>query len=151
MSPAYENLLDHMETHELRYQADAEREAVTAMFGGDSGAYMVVAHIDEDGDLFQINGMPAVCVPKGARHDIAEAVARANWGLKVGKFELDVDRGILHFHASNVIDGEAISDLLIGRLFATTLAMLDRYVPAFMSVIYANDPPDDAVRNAEAA
>ena len=42
--------------------------------------------------------------------------------------------------------GEEVIDRLIG----TTIAMLDLYVPALLSVIYGNEDPKDAIAQVEA-
>jgi hypothetical protein len=43
-----------------------------------------------------------------------------------------------------------LEDDVIGRLMGTTVAMLDTYLPAVLSVIYGNETPQDAIRCAEA-
>jgi hypothetical protein len=82
---------------------------------------------------------------------VAKAVARANYGLRVGKFELDLDDGELRFQASQILLDEAVGEAVIDRLISTTINMLDLYLPAFLSVIYANEAPRDAIRRVEAA
>ena len=37
------------------------------------------------------------------------------------------------------------------KVISTTMAMLDQYVPAFLSVIYGNEEPKDAIAYVEAA
>ena len=41
--------------------------------------------------------------------------------------------------------------MLTGRLMATALHILDRYLPAVLSVIYANDLPEEGVGRVEKA
>lgn len=148
MSPRFASLLEHLDRNGLVYQSDAERQIAAATFGCDTGAYQVLAKVDDD-QLLQVFGSAPVVVPEGARNDVCRAITRANCGLKVGKFELDLDSGRLHFHIANVTDGERLSDQLVSRLIATTLAMLDRYMPAILSVIYGNENADAAIRRAE--
>jgi hypothetical protein len=90
-------------------------------------------------------------VPEGCRPAIAEAVARANYGLRLGKFELDVDDGELRFQMAQVLAGESVGEEIIDRMISTAINMLDMYLPAFLSVIYANELPKDAIRRVEAA
>ena len=49
------------------------------------------------------------------------------------------------FHAANILDQEHVSEQLVGRMLATVLRMMDRYVPGFMSVIFANESPKEAI------
>ena len=81
---------------------------------------------------------------------MAETVVRANYGLQVGKFELDFDDGELRFQAAQILTEGTLGDGIIDRLMGTTMAMLDRYLPAFLSVIYGNESPQDAIVCVEA-
>jgi hypothetical protein len=51
--------------------------------------------------------------------------------------------------ANHILENGSLSDEVIHRLIGTTLAMLDRYVPAFLSVIYGNELPKDAIGQVE--
>jgi hypothetical protein len=109
----------------------------------------LIAQIDEDGGLFQVFGISNLRVPSGCRPSVAEAVARANYGLKVGKFELDFEEGDLRFQAAQLLPYDSLEDHTIERLIGTTMAMLNMYLPAFLSVIYGNEVPQDAIRQVE--
>ena len=150
MSVAYERLIQHLEHREIHFQASGERETIMAAFRGRSGSYRVYVHVDEDDDVFQVFGLVPNAVPEGSRPAIAETIARANYGLRVGKFELDFSDGEVRFQAYHILSCGTLDDDTIHRLIGTTLAMLDRYVPAVLSVIYGNESPIDAIRCAEA-
>ena len=189
MNSAYEKLVGHFEERELRYAAQEERQTVTADFRGEVGTFRVLARVDETEGLFQVFGYLPVRIPEGARPAVAEAITRANFGLKIGKFEMDMDDGEVLFQAAQVFVGhgsshpashlsshpsghdseelaeesssddssdnssdntsEGLNDVVIGRLIATSLAMLDKYAPAFLSVVYGNEPARDAIRRVE--
>lgn len=150
MSVAYERLIQHLEDQEIHFQARGERETIFAAFRGRSGSYRIYANVGEDDDVFQVLGLVPNAVPEGSRPAIAETIARANYGLQVGKFELDFSDGEIRFHAYDILCGGMLDDDTIHRLLGTTLAMLDRYVPAILSVIYGNESPEDAIRCVEA-
>ena len=185
MNSAYEKLVGHFEDRELRYAAQEERQTVTADFRGEVGTFRVLARVDEAEGLFQVFGYLPVRIPEGARPAVAEAITRANFGLKIDKFEMDMDDGEVLFQAAQVFVGhgsshpashpaghdseelaeesssddsidnssdntsEGLNDVVIGRLIATSLAMLDKYAPAFLSVVYGNEPARDAIRRVE--
>lgn len=111
--------------------------------------YRIVATVDPEDGLFQVFGHSPVRVPEGSRPAIAETIARANYGLKVGKFELDIDEGDLRFQAAQILIDEQLEDETIRRLIGTTMAMLNAYLPAVLSVIYGNELPKDAVKQIE--
>ena len=89
-------------------------------------------------------------VPEGARLAVAETIVRANYGLKVGKFEMDFEEGELRFQAAQILTEDSLEESVIDRLLSTTMSMLDMYLPAVLSVIYGNELPKDAIRCVEA-
>lgn len=149
MYTAYERLTQYLDEHGIRYLADADVHAIFTEFRGEAGCYRLVARIEPDDGLFQVFGSASVVVPEGCRPAIAETIARANYGLKIGKFELCFDDGELRFHASQIIVDEQLDDLAINRLFGAVLWTYDAFLPAINSVIYANELPKDAIRHVE--
>jgi hypothetical protein len=95
-------------------------------------------------------GFSPLPVPQGCRPAIAEAVTRANYGLHMGKFEMDFNDGELRFQTSQILTGATVGEDVIDRMIGVTMAMLDRYMPAFLSVIYGNELPKDAIQCVEA-
>ncbi len=149
MNAAYEKLIQHLDSQNIGYWSRSEDRSICADFRGDVGMYRVIARVDADDSLFQVFGYSPVRVPPGSRPAIAETVVRVNCGLKVGKFEMDYDEGELRFQAAQFLPDDDLEDATIQRLLGTTMAMLNTYLPAILSVIYGNELPMDAVRQAE--
>ena len=149
MNAAYEKLMQHLDSQNIDYWARSEDRSICTDLRGEVGRYRVYAVVDVDDSLFQVFGYSPVCVPKGSRPAIAEMLARANCGLKVGKFEMDYDEGELRFQAAQILPDDNLEDETIQRLIGTTMAMLNTYLPAVLSVIYGNELPKDAVRHAD--
>jgi hypothetical protein len=150
MNIAYEKLIQHLDERDVKYMANSDTRSIYAEFRGEVGTYRIIAAVDAEADLFQVFGYAPVRVPDGARPSIAETLVRANYGLKVGKFEMDWNDGELRFQAAQILSDGNLDDDVIGRLMGTTIAMLDMYLPAVMSVIYGNELPQDAIRCVEA-
>ncbi len=150
MNAAYEKLIQHLDEREVRYLTNGESRSICADFRCEVGTYRIIAAVDAESDLFQVFGYSPVRVPEGARAAVAETIARANYGLKVGKFEMDVDSGELRFQAAQILTEDCLDETVIDRLMGTTMSMLDMYLPAVLSVIYGNELPQDAIRCAEA-
>jgi len=154
MATAYEKLVRHFVDRELRYSEHEERRTVTADFRGEVGSFRLMSRIDDDDSLLQVFVYIPIRATPGSRAAIAEAVSRANFGMKVGKFELDMSDGELLFQAAHILvpdsEGETfLPDQVIGRVIGTALAMVDKYTPAFLSIIYGNETPSDAIRCVE--
>jgi hypothetical protein len=149
LSIAFQNLLSHLDEHGLRYRNDEDSESVFLPLNTDVATVSISAHVEES--LFQVFGGASIKVPVGCRQSVAETITRANFGLKVGKFEMDFEDGELRFQASTILPDDHLPDEITSRLITTVLAMIDGYLPAVMSVIFANEPPQEAIRRAEAS
>jgi hypothetical protein len=149
MNVAYEKLIQHLDEHEIKYLTSADHRSICADFRGEVGLYRIVATVDSEDGLFQVFGHSPVRIPEGSRPAIAETIARANFGLKIGKFEMDFDEGDLRFQVAQILIDDTLEDETIRRLIGTTMAMLNAYLPAVLSVIYANELPKDAVKQIE--
>lgn len=110
MNAAYEKLCDHLTSHEIGFWARSEDLSICTDFRGEVGTYRVFARIDLDDSLFQVFGHSPVRVPPGSRVAITETVARINCGLKVGKFEMEVDEGELRFQAAQILLDDDLDD-----------------------------------------
>lgn len=149
MNAAYDKLIQHLDSQDIGYWSRSEDRSIFADFRCEVGVYRVYAQVDADDSLFQVFGWSPVRVPQGARPAIAEALARINCGMRVGKFEMNYDEGEIRFQVAQILPDDNLEDETIHRLMNTTMAMLDTYLPAVLSVIYGNELPKDAVRHAD--
>lgn len=88
-------------------------------------------------------------VPKEKRDQAAEFIARANYGMILGCFEMDPDDGLLQFK-DTCLCGEIELDMsVIERHIDVGFRMCDRYGPALLEMLFGNISPADAIRKAE--
>jgi hypothetical protein len=149
MNAAFEKLTQVLDERNVRYLTSPDNRTICADFRGEVGTYRIMAVVDADDALFQVLGCSPVRVPEGARLSIAETIARANYGLKMGKLEMDMEDGELRFQVSQLLTDDRLDEVVIDRLMGLTMAMLDRYLPAVLSVVYGNEVPKDAIRCVE--
>jgi hypothetical protein len=80
---------------------------------------------------------------------LSEFIARANYGIIVGNFELDFNDGELRYKTSIVakhidLTAAAIHDLLIMNLMVT-----DTYLPGINAVLSDGTTPEQAIQSVE--
>ena len=146
MTAAYEELLNVLDERDIHYST-GEDQSIRTTIRGETASYSTAARVEDD--LFQVACFSPLRIPEGSRRDVAEAIIRANYGLRVGKFELDFDDRELRFHVSQILDGDAVGPAVIDRMIGTAVNMMDTYLPAFMSVVYGNEEPRGAIRRVE--
>lgn len=67
-------------------------------------------------------------VPREKRLDLAEWAARANRGLPVGNFEVDLDEGAVWFKTSIDVEGDELTPALFENLLAANFITTDTYL-----------------------
>lgn len=119
-----------------------------ALVFGATSVLIRSSRIDTDENVFQFYSYSPVRVPAGAFVAITETVNRINCRLRVGRFELDCDDGELRYQVGQILPNGSLDDDTIEGVIATTIAMLNIYLPAFICVIYGNELPEEAVKHA---
>lgn len=151
-SAPFNALVAHFEKAEVNFHVAADENLVFFTMGGDAAIYSCRLRITHDNDVLQIDlGMPVLARQDNVRGLVAEMVARANRGLPIGRFDIDLSEGLVSFHIGHAIAPAGLDDDSIARLFGTALATADRYFPALMRVMYGGHTPADAVYLAELA
>lgn len=149
METTFENLVEFFETEGLMYDARPEGGVVIASFGAQNLSVCIYFALLADEGLLQLFAPLPAKIPQGCRPAIAEAITRANFGMKMGKFELDYSSGELRFQIANAFTAEGLDAEIIRRLIGTAVHVVDHYFPAMMSIVYGNELPDDAIRHVD--
>ena len=133
------------------YEEHPGGSALRLRFKGESGEWVVlVQEVGSEGGKVVVYSMPANVVPPEARAAAGEAVARLNFGMILGNWELDYDSGELRYKTSADFRGEGISPGGIRHLVYTNVLMVDRYLPAMLAVAYGGRDPKQAVEAIDA-
>jgi len=142
----FEKLVHHFDSNEFRFHADPETKSLQLFITGDCAVYNCRLQLTHDDDLIQVRvHYPVSARDAKIRPLVAEALARANHGMSIGRFDIDLDSGEIHFHLGQVVRDHGLDDEIIGGVFSAAIATADRYFPAIMRVMFAGHTPADAV------
>lgn len=145
-SAPFETLVGHFESNGLNFNSDQEHKVVFFTMCGDAAVYTCRFRITHDDDVLQIDlALPVLARQPKVREQVLELVARANHGLPVGRFDLDLSDGQVTFHIGHAFGSSGLQDDDVRRLFSTAMATVDRYFPALMRLMYGGHTPEDAV------
>ncbi len=117
-------------------------------FAGDHARVVCIAEIRAQ-QQFLFYALVPNKVPSDRRVPVAEALTRANWGLRIGNFELDFSDGEIRFKSSLDFEGELLTPALIRNTVYPAVATLDHYLPAIMAVAYGDKDPAEAIAEIE--
>jgi hypothetical protein len=132
--------------------SQVEGESVLQMgFTGDKGNWMCYAQAQEDEETahFIFYSVCPVKAPENKRVTVAEFLTRANYGLAIGNFEFDFTDGEIRYKTSIDVKDDRLSSALSKRLVYINVAMMDRYLPGIMAVIYGGVSPEQAIAQVE--
>ncbi len=80
---------------------------------------------------------------------MAEAVTRANYGLAIGGFEMDMRDGELNYKVCIPIDEAMLSHSQYRHCMAASLLTIKRYMPAYFQIIFNGVSAEDAIEACE--
>lgn len=128
-----------------------ETEPILYMgYQGENGDWTCTVRTREKPSQFVFYSVCPVNIPQKKRLVIAEFLTRANFGLIVGNFEMDLQDGEVRYK-TYAINGKnnLLNSELIGQLIFVNVMTMDKYLPALMSVLYANVSIDQAIQQIE--
>ncbi|MEM6365423.1 MAG: YbjN domain-containing protein [Planctomycetota bacterium] len=147
MSAQIEQYSAYLDRGEIKYEHDEDRGLFRMVFEGKHGDIRVLIVVEDN--LIQVFSHPANKIPENARVLISQAITRANYGLKLGKFEMDLDDGELRYQSALPLGETFPDDEMLDHVLYVGGAMVDRYLPAFLSIIYGNEDVKLAIEAAE--
>jgi hypothetical protein len=80
---------------------------------------------------------------------MAEFITRANYGMRIGNFEMDFSDGELRYKSSIDVEDDRLSSPLVKHMIYPNVLMMDKYLPGIMAIIYAGKSPQQAVEEIE--
>lgn len=119
-------------------------------FQGDSGKWTCYARAREEQQQFLFYSVCSVNAPENKRQTLAEFIARANYGMILGNFELDFTDGEICYKTSIDVGSDKITYELIRQVVYSNVMMMDKYQPGIMSAIYSDVSPEEAIAQIEA-
>jgi hypothetical protein len=144
--PIVRSALDRMEWS----YTETDDGAVVCEMTGEHTVYSFLFRVDERMDIVCCYARVGFRVPADKRLAVCETLTRANYGLRVGNFEMDMDDGEVRYKASLDVEGGVLSETMVQNLVRASVASFDRYFPALMRVVWAGASPTDAIAEAEA-
>ena len=111
----------------------------------DERSWGCMAIADEDCEQLMFYSVWPEPVPEPRRAAVMEFVTRANYGLPVGNFELDLEDGEVRMKTSLDLEGVELSGSLCGNLVDTNLAAMGRYLEGLLAVVAGEATPAEAI------
>lgn len=150
MAITLEHLTDYLDSKDWKYTVHEDKSYISMRMNMKTvdSCSLILDVIDETTVLFYT--VFPIKIPEERRTAVAEYLCRANYGLYHGNFEIDFRDGEVRYKTTAMTtDEDEVDESVIGRLVNLGFAMIDRYAPGILSVLYANDDPEKAIERVE--
>lgn len=149
MSSILETVIDFLEEDAWPFTRLDDWPGVRTGFRGESGEWICYARAKEDQEQFLFYSICPVNVPEDKRAAMADFLTRANYGLLIGNFEMDLSDGEIRYKTSIDVEGDRLSVALVRNMVYANVLTMDQYLSAMMSVIYSDVSPAQAIARVE--
>jgi hypothetical protein len=130
-------------------QEVGENHVYRVFFAGQNGELVCFAQVRVELEQFLFYAVLPVRVPENMRLAMAEYLTRANYGLRIGNFEMDFEDGEVRYKSSLDFEGESLNYSLLRNTIYPAVQTMDRYIPGMMGVIYGGKSPEQAIDEVE--
>jgi hypothetical protein len=138
-----------LDEREWEYAALEDAGAIVCSVAAARTTYRIVAVADERYEQLAVYVVLPTRVPAPRRQAAGEFVARANYGLRLGNFELGFDDGEVRFKVSVDVEGSELTPVMVHTMLAAGIGTVERYHDALLAVVFGEADPAAAVREAE--
>ena len=141
-------LVGFFEGADLTYHVLREN-VLDCFINANSGTFRFITELKPENKLLLAYFYCGARVPNEKLLPMAEFIARANYGLYLGNFELDFRDGELRYKVVIDFSGANLTNNMVESLFTKGAGTMARYFPAAMRVIYGQVNPVDAIERVE--
>ena len=149
MGRVFDSVISFLQEDQWRYEEIPGELAVRFSFSGKNARYECFGQANEDHEIFVFYSIVPIRVTEEQRQIVAELLARINYGLNIGNFELDMNDGEIRYKTSIDVEGGELTRRMVETLIAVNISTTDRYFAAFTDVLYAGVAPLEAVGRVE--
>lgn len=146
---AFEILGQFLEEDDWHPHRLADKTIYRTNFWGKNGELRCYAQIQVPLEQFIFYAVATVRAPEEVRPAIAEFITRANYGLRIGNFEMDYSDGEIRYKSSVDFEGFELTLALIRNTVYPAVQTMDHYLVGLMRVMYGGQTPYEAINEIE--
>jgi hypothetical protein len=140
---------DTLEAEGISFSPDPETGFVRFRVDGEHGPFDMAVLALPEIQLIKCYALLPLQVPAPRLADMAEFVARANFGLLFGNFELDFSDGEMRFKTSLHTDGGAANPEVVRRLVLLNAQTANDYLRGIRLLLEQGHSPQEAIIEVE--
>jgi hypothetical protein len=150
MSDLFSGIQKFFTDDEWYYLQLGSQPILQMTYPGKNGKWTCYAQVHEEQQIFFFYSVCPIDTPEEKRLLMAELLTRANYGLKVGYFDMNFADGEVRFKTSIDVGEENLSNTILRNLVYNNLWIMDHYLPGILSLIYSDITPVEVIQKMEA-
>ncbi len=148
--PIYNMLVEYCSDRNYPFAEFRDQTSLRIEVTADQGDWLCIVQAHEEIHRCIIYSRVNDLTPEDQREAMAIFVTRANYGLPMGCFELDLDDGEVRFRTSIDVGGDRFSPALLDNLLTGNWTIMNKYLPGLEAVMSGKLPPENAISTVEA-
>jgi hypothetical protein len=149
MKNIFESFCSFLDEDNWRYRADEDQSVIKFGIQGETADFDCYVDIKPDRYLCILYVIAPNRVPPLKRTQAAEFLTRANYGLILGCFELDMDDGEIRYRTSVQVEDSEMSQAMVKTIINVSFGTMERYYSGLMSIIYGDVTVMEAIKVSE--
>jgi hypothetical protein len=149
MPSIFETVVGYFERDGWKYRRLSGHEALEMGVAGEKGTYRLVVVVDGERSIIRFLTFLEGKVPETRRREVMEYLTRANYGLLLGNFELDLGDGEIRFKVAADIETLGFTYEQYQSTLYVSVAMMDRYFPGLQKVVQGSADAAAAIAEVE--
>ncbi len=133
------------------FREEPDHQRVAFEYASAAGAWSTYVAALDDAEQVVVYGVVPFAIDVARRGAVMELITRANFGLTLGNFEIDLEDGETRFKTSLDVEGAELSERLLLSMVRANLAVMEHYLPAIVGTALRDARPLDALAALEAA
>jgi hypothetical protein len=145
MSQILEAVIAFLNEQGWEYTQVEDRPIFKIDYKGESGPWVCYAHAREEDEQFLFYSVLEAAIPADKRPAMLEFIARANYGIAIGNFEMDLEDGEIRFKTSIDVEGYYLPVELIRQMVLSNVMSMDLFLPGIIEVVNKGTPPAEVI------
>jgi hypothetical protein len=138
-------VMDHFAEANIHYAPTDDPAVLCAPFVLGSGRLMLLCHCQEEAQRLIVQAVFPFQVPVARRAAMAEFMARVNYEIAVGAFEMDYNDGEVSFRAGVDVSGDRLTPALVRNVVGCSLMTSDHFFAGLAALAVGGLPPTMAL------
>lgn len=135
---------ESLDGYEYAYQQFSPT-ALRMAIRGELGAYHFIIGATDTTHYVRVQATYGAYVPGWKRQEVAEAIARINFGLGIGSFDIDFSDGELRFRVGVNVEDGLLSTTMVDNMVGLTIHTMEKFHHALMRVAFGDAEPHEVL------